>query len=47
MKLYDASTGKLMWKAGHNIAEVYMFFKPDLPKVAHDVAREMIVCMPH
>jgi hypothetical protein len=47
MKLHEASTGKLMWKAGHDITESYMFFKPDLPKVAIDVTREMIVCMPH
>jgi hypothetical protein len=47
MKLYEASTGKLMWKAGHAITESYMFFKPDLPKVASDVIREMIVFMPH
>jgi hypothetical protein len=47
MKLYEASSGKLMWKAGHDITESYMFFKPDLPKVASDVVREMIVYMPH
>ena len=47
MKLYDATNGKLMWKAGHALTESYMFFKPDLPKVASDVAREMIVFMPH
>ena len=47
MKLYESSTGKLMWKVGHDITESYMFFKPDLPKVARDVTREMIVCMPH
>jgi hypothetical protein len=47
MKLYEASTGKLMWKAGHAITESYIFFKPELPKVASDVTREMIVCMPH
>ena len=47
MKLYEASTGKLMWKAGHDITESYMFIKPDLPKVARDVVRKMIVFMPH
>lgn len=47
MKLYEASTGKLMWKAGHGITQNYNFFKPDLSKVAHDVTREMIVFMPH
>lgn len=47
MKLYEASTGKLMWKAGHDITQNYKFFKPDLFKVARDVTREMIVFMPH
>jgi hypothetical protein len=47
MKLYEASSGKLMWKAGHQIADSYMLIKPDLPKVARDVAREMVGYMPH
>jgi len=47
MELYDVSTGKLMWKAGHAVAEEYMIMKPDLPKVAQNVARKMISYMPH
>jgi hypothetical protein len=47
MKLYEAATGKVMWKAGHQIAETYTFFKPDLPKVARNVVKEMIGYMPH
>jgi hypothetical protein len=47
MSLYEASTGKLIWKAGHAITESYIFIMPDLSKVARDVTREMIVCMPH
>jgi hypothetical protein len=47
MKLYEASTGKMMWKAGHHIAESYMLIKPDLSKVARDVARDMVKEMPH
>jgi hypothetical protein len=47
MELYDVSTGKLMWKAGHDIIEDYMIIKPDLPKVAQDVIRKMIGYMPH
>jgi hypothetical protein len=47
MELYDAATGKLMWKAGHAIAEEYVILKPDLPKVAQNVARKMISYMPH
>jgi len=47
MKLFEASTGKIMWNAGHHISESYMLIKPDLPKVARDVARKMIGEMPH
>ena len=47
MKLYEASTGNWMWKAGHHIAESYMLLKPDLSKVARDVARDMVKEMPH
>jgi hypothetical protein len=47
VKLYEASTGKMMWKAGHHIAESYMMIKPDLSKVARDVARDMVKEMPH
>lgn len=47
MELYDVSTGKLMWKAGHTITEEYMIIKPDLPKVAQTLARKMISNMPH
>jgi len=47
MKLYEASTGKRMWKAGHDITESYILSKPDLSKVARDVARDMVKEMPH
>jgi len=47
MKFYEASTGKLMWKAGHDITESYMMIKPDLPNVARDVTRDMVREMPH
>ena len=47
MKLYETSTGKLMWKAGYDIKEDYMVIKPDLTKVARNVARKMISYMPH
>lgn len=46
MKLYEVSTGKVMWKAGHQLTESYTFFKPDLSKVARNVAREMVDYMP-
>ncbi len=47
MKLYEASSGKLMWKAGHQIVDSYMLIKPALSKVARDVAKEMVGYMPH
>lgn len=47
MKLYEAATGKIMWKAGHQIADSYILIKPDLPKVARNVVREMVDYMPH
>jgi hypothetical protein len=47
MQLYDASTGKLMWKAGYDIKESYILIKPALPEVSRDVARKMIFSMPH
>jgi len=47
MKFYEASTGKRMWKAGHNITESYMLIKTDLSKVARDVAHDMVKEMPH
>jgi len=47
MKLYEASTGKLMWKAGYDIKEDYMLIKPELTKVARDVTRKLITYMPH
>ena len=43
MQLYEASTGKLMWKAGHAITESYMLIKPELPKVARDVVSKMVI----
>jgi hypothetical protein len=47
MKLIDASSGKIMWKAGHHLAESYMLLKPELSKVARKLADDMIDYMPH
>jgi hypothetical protein len=47
MKLYEAVTGKIMWKANHQIDDSYMLLKPELSKVARDVTRKMIDEMPH
>jgi hypothetical protein len=47
LKLIDAETGKIMWKAGHHLAESYMLFKPALSDVARSVVKDMIDEMPH
>jgi hypothetical protein len=47
MKLIEASTGKIMWKAGQHKSESYILIKPDLPKVARSVVRDMLDYMPH
>ncbi len=47
MKLYEASSGKIMWKAGHQIADSYILIKPELPKIARNVVKEMVDYMPH
>jgi hypothetical protein len=47
IKMIEASTGKIMWKAGHHMAESYMLFKPDLANVAIDLIKTMVGDMPH
>jgi hypothetical protein len=47
IKMIDASSGKILWKAGHHEAEDYMLIKPKLPDVAKKVFRKMIKEMPH
>jgi hypothetical protein len=47
MQLYEAATGKIIWKANHQIMDSYIMIKPDLSKVARDVAKEMVGYMPH
>jgi len=47
IKMIDASSGKILWKAGHHEAEDYMLIKPKLPNVAKDLVKKMIKEMPH
>jgi len=47
MRLVDAATGKVMWKASHDESREYKFFKPAIPDVAKSVAKDMIASMPH
>lgn len=46
MKLINASTGAMIWKAGHDLAQKYVVFKPELSDVARDVVRQMLRAMP-
>jgi hypothetical protein len=47
MRMIDAATGKIMWKASHVLTEEYSFFKPELPDVARTLTKQMIEYMPH
>lgn len=46
MKLINAATGVVIWKAGHDLAEKYVIMKPELSSVARDVVRQMLKAMP-
>jgi len=47
IKMIDAGTGTILWKAGHHEAEDYMLIRPKLPNVAKDLIKKMISEMPH
>jgi len=46
IKMIEASTGKIMWKAGHHQEESYMLIKPDLPDIAKSLIKTMCEEMP-
>lgn len=46
MKMIDAGSGKILWKAGHHVAEKYMLIRPNLPDVAEDLVKTMVDEMP-
>ena len=46
LRLIDATTGTTVWKARHEKASSYMFYRPNLKDVAKDLADEMIKYMP-
>jgi hypothetical protein len=46
LRLIDATNGTTVWKARHERASSYMFFKPNLKDVARDLVDEMIKQMP-
>jgi len=47
IKMIDAGTGIVMWKASHHETETYKWIKPELSKVAKKLAAMMIDEMPH
>lgn len=46
LRLVDATTGTTVWKARHEKASSYMFWRPNLKDVAKELAGEMIQYMP-
>lgn len=46
LRLVDATTGTTVWKARHERASSYMFYRPNLKDVAKELADEMIAYMP-
>jgi len=47
IKMIDAASGIILWKAGHQEVKSYMLIKPKLPDVAKDLVKKMIKEMPH
>jgi hypothetical protein len=47
LKMIDAGTGIVMWKASHHEMETYKWIKPELSKVAKKLAGMMMDEMPH
>jgi len=47
IKMIDAGTGKILWKAGHHVTEDYILLKPKLINVANDLVKTMLAEMPH
>ncbi len=46
LRLVDATTGTTVWKARHERASSYMFFRPNLKDIAKELALEMTSYMP-
>jgi hypothetical protein len=47
INLVNAKTGKILWKASHQLTESYWVIKPELSRVAKRLAAMMIDEMPH
>lgn len=46
IRMIQAPTGKILWKAGHSRTEKYLLLKPELSGVARTLFKEMIGYMP-
>jgi hypothetical protein len=46
IKMINANTGQIIWKAHHYVAEEYTYFKPQLRNVAKNLINKMIKEMP-
>jgi hypothetical protein len=47
IRMINANTGQIIWKAHHYEMEEYRFMKPQLPDVARNLMKKMIGEMPH
>ncbi len=46
VKMIDATTGNIVWKASHSEQEEYSIFKPELPDMAKDIIKKIINHIP-
>jgi hypothetical protein len=46
IKMVDAATGAVYWKAAHSAKKTYSLFKPDLADMATDVSKKIFDFMP-
>lgn len=46
IKMVDAATGSVYWKASHTAKKTYSLFKPDLAEMATELAKKIFEYMP-
>ena len=46
IKMVDAATGSVYWKASHAAKKTYSLFKPDLVDMAADLSKKIFDYMP-
>lgn len=47
LRLINAETGKIVWRANHNRIDDYWLIKPDLSDMARKLIKDMIWYLPH